>query len=441
MTGARNELTRALLAGAGGASGERLRAEAMREPGLVAKYGDRFMSRPVLLDAAETARLTADLNTLFDLLVDLPRRSADGDLRAYGRLLGLSPAYVELVLRTGTDRPVMLGRADMHHADGGFRLLEYNLSSSVGGIDGEAIAAAAMRVPAIGDFAATHGLSFVDTTGRILDLLRDRVGPGSPSVALMDWPTSYRTAAPSLWAYAGILSKAGFPTIACHAGQARWSDGRLTVHNRPVDVVYRVFTLHEMMRGTEPMEVADPLLRAVDAGAVDLFLPFDTELYSNKAALALLTDDLLSPAEKAVVDRILPWTRSLDRLSDRDDVLDHARARRADLVLKPALGSAGRGIVPGWTTTDADWSTAVRGAVGNGFVLQERIRPGAETFVDDGRATPWWLKWGIVTVDRRYAGTLVQGTRNPEAGVTNRAAADGVAGALHEALSATGSVS
>lgn len=433
----RNRLTGDYLAGPAGATGALLRSALTANPHLASYYGDRFLSRPVLLDAAETARLGTDLDGLFRLLSALPDRLTGGDLAAYGRLLGLSGEYVDTVLRAGTDRPGMLGRADLYHDGSGFRVLEYNLSSAVGGMDGTDIAHTALRVPAIGEFASANELSFMDTQAAVLGLLLDRAGPGVPTVAVMDWPTSFRRTAPALWYLASMLSELGMPAVACHAGQAQWRDGALTVHGRQIDVVYRLFTLEEMLAGPEPADTALPVLRAVEAGAVELFLPFDTELYSNKAALALLSDPrtgaLRSEAERALVDRVLPWTRSLDGRSPAElaDLLGQARARQADLVCKPALGHGGHGVLAGWAVSEQRWADALLAAVGAGYVVQERVRAIPEPFTDDGRTAPWLVKWGVFAVSGGYAGTLAQATRQLDAGVVNRVAADGVTAALH----------
>jgi hypothetical protein len=433
----RNQLTVDYLAHPAAKAGGALRVALAAQPNLVASYGDRFLPRPVLLDTTETQTLATDLTGLFRLLVTLPDRVTGGDLRAYGRLLGLSDTYVDLTLRTGTGRPALLGRADLHHDGSGFRVLEFNLSSAVGGLDGAGIAKTMLGVPAISDFATEHHLSYVDSLTSALGLLLDRYGDDTPTIALMDWPSSYARLGVRLSQLATFLSGLGLPTIACHAGEARFAGGRLLVRDQPVDVVYRVFTLEEALAGPEPAELIEPIVLAAESGAVDLFLPFDIELYGNKRGLALLADPRirtgLSKSDHALVERLLPWTCSLDDLAaERPGLLDECQARQNDLVLKPAMGHGGRGVLPGWTVSPEHWRDALRASVDNAHIVQQRVRSVPESFDENGELVPWLLKWGVFVVEGRYAGALVQGTRELDAGVVNRASAGGMTACLHQ---------
>jgi uncharacterized circularly permuted ATP-grasp superfamily protein len=88
----------------------------------------------------------------------------------------------------------------------------------------------------------------------------------------------------------------------------------------------------------------------------------------------------------------VPWTRvveerATERGGVRIDLLPWAAENRTRLVLKPNDDYGGRGIVLGWTVDDDTWQAALRTAVDEPFVVQERIPLPSESFPswEDGR--------------------------------------------------------
>ncbi len=110
----------------------------------------------------------------------------------------------------------------------------------------------------------------------------------------------------------------------------------------------------------------------------------------------MLTDDafahLLSPEERALVARVVPWTRRVEERRTRKDgreidlvpwVLEH----REELVMKPAHEYGGRAVLLGWETDAPGWHAAVDAALDGAWVVQQRVEIPEEPFpvFEDGR--------------------------------------------------------
>ncbi len=215
-----------------------------------------------------------------------------------------------------------------------------------------------------------------------------------------------------------------------------------------MDIVFRFFLIEEIVTEADAALV-EPVLRAAERGTVGLFSRFDAELYGNKGALAMLSDDehraAFSAEERACIDRFLPWTRHVravatDPAGAEIDLLRHAEQEQQDLILKPTLLHGGTGIVPGWTVSPEEWRAHLAEAMDGPYVLQRRIRPVAERFpATDGPGTQdLYLNWGVFLADPAatgtdgYAGCIVRGSTDPAVGVVSMGSGARVGCCFHE---------
>lgn len=392
-------------------------------------YFTGHLGRPVFLSAAEHGQLTDDLIRVHDALLDLPARLFGGDEAAFARAVGARGPQVEAIVRSHAGPYPRLARADLYADRTGFRLLELNISSSLGGVSGGALNAALLTHPGVADFAASHRLGHVDTMAEIAALLIAEAGlPAGerPFVALADEPASFTELEPLLHGRAAEFATLGVDARPCHLGELSYRDGRLRLDGRRVDVVYRLFHLEHMLR-PDLVALAEPVHRAAERGEVRVFTPVCAELYGSKAALALLSDEdnraRWDAAELAAFDRILPWTRmvrpgpvTVD--GERADLAAYAREHRTELVLKATMLHAGAGFVAGWHTGPSEWDQRVADAMDGPYVLQRRVRPVPEPFpAADGPDRPWVLTWGLFLSPGGYAGGYVRASEDPDVGV------------------------
>ncbi len=217
--------------------------------------------------------------------------------------------------------------------------------------------------------------------------------------------------------------------------------GRVWLDGRPVDVVYRVFLIEDLLDAEGP-DLIDPVLRAAERGEVAIFTPIDAELYGSKAALAMLSDEAnrgrYDAAELASLDRLLPWTRmvrdgSVTVDGERVDLREFALEQREDLVLKPAMLHSGSGVVLGWQVGTDEWGERLRAATDGPYVLQRRIRGLPEPFpAAAGGTEEMLLRWGVFTVGRGYGGAIVGGSTDLAGGVLNSAGGATLGCCFHE---------
>ena len=393
-------------------------------------YMGRCLTRPVFLDSAEFGRLRDDLDNLHTALTGLPDRVFGGDIAAFARAVGLAEEQVQVVVRGRAKTASRMGRADLYRDATGFRLLEMNMGSNVGGLDNTALNEAMLRQPFIAGFVAEHRLVFEDTVAELAQtiLIESEAPPGHrPFMAIADWPESYPALEGVLRKSAALFGALGIDAEACPVDALVYSDDRIRLGDRPVDIVYRLFMLEDVLT-PQAHELLEPVLAAAERGQVHLFTPMDTELYGSKGALALLSDeanrDRFSAAELASLDRLVPWTRMLRpgpaTVAGRQvDLESHVLANRDELVLKPTSEHGGHGVVLGWKVDDATWHETLATAIGGSYVVQQRIRPVPELFPTDDGLEPMTLNWGAFLVGRGFGGLWVRGTPDIEGGLTS----------------------
>jgi hypothetical protein len=339
---------------------------------------------------------------------------------------------VQVVVRGRGPAPSRMARADLYKDEAGFHLLEVNMGSYVGGLDNTELNLAMLEHPFIAEFVAAHGLTYIETLTELVQtvLVECKIPTGvRPFVAIADWPDSYPALKDQLHKSSRLLAPLGLDCQPCSIEELEYRDDRVWLGDRPVDVVYRLFVIEDVVK-PGAMELIEPVLLAAERDQVAIFTPMDSDLYGSKGALALLSDeayrDRYTAEELAVLDRIVPWTRmirpgpvTVDGV--QHDLLEYADRNQAELVLKPVAEHAGQGVVLGWETDERTWRDGVREAMDGPYILQQRIRAVPEAFPTDDGTEDWVLTWGALTVASGYGGMWVRGARATESGVVNMA--------------------
>lgn len=405
-------------------------AETVQESVQATSFGARALSRPVFLGHEEYRQLSQDLSNIHDAVVALPHRLFGGDLKRFADAVGMPEVQASAVMRSHRDVPPRLSRADLCMSESGFQLMELNMGSTIAGFDNGFLNEGMLGDPFVKQFVTEHGLGYIDTVAELAHTIRVEcnVPEGSrPMMAIVDWPESYLTLEPQLRKSSELLARHDLDPHPCHIGQLRFADGGVWLGERRIDIIYRLFTMTDLLEETGPALI-DPVLQAVERGEVEIFAPMEVYLYGSKGALAMLSDEanrhLLSEAERISIDRMLPWTRMVrpgpvtvdgKQVDFERYVLDH----RDELILKPTLLYAGKGIVPGWLSTPAEWQEQISAAMDGPYLVQRRIRPVVEMFPTDRGLEPWMLVWAPFTMSRGPAGIYIRGQRGTEAGVIN----------------------
>lgn len=389
---------------------------ALRDAPLPADYracwAERALGRPLFVDGDELRRTADDCRTLLDLLLSLPRRAWGGDLEQYCTALGIPADRARVAARCAAGGgTVPYGRADLYHDGEAFRLLEFNVASDLGGADRAELQRTLLHHPDFARFARHHHLSYTHTGERLAGSLRSATGREAPRIGLVCAAGGQARHHHLLASFAGMLRRLGLPLTPGELPDlAEGPGGGLTLRGHRVDLVLRFFTVDDVCTDPVAARHAELAMRAHEDGRTVLWTPLDSTLYSNKGALALMSDPEafgldLTPDERALTARLLPWTRLVTC-----ELLPHCREQRAELILKPLRECAGQGLTPGWTRDDTDWARALEACTADPatpWIVQRRVVPRAEPVVDPatGSRGDWAVAWGMFFTPDGYAGT------------------------------------
>ncbi|MFF4489541.1 hypothetical protein ACFY0F_24085 [Streptomyces sp. NPDC001544] len=387
-----------------------------------ADYRSILLPRPLFVPRSSIARCADDLTSLFQILTSLPDRLFGGDIDEYSRALGIDPRRAALIQRLDGDI-TLYGRADLYRVDDSFKLLEFNINSTVGGVSWSDMAKYMLKVPAFREFADQHGLDYVHTGQSLVRALHEAAKPvtggAMPVVGAVDCDGAVSKYASMYLSLQEMMRELGVEMVVGELSQVQEKDGRLYLQGRPLDVIARYFTVEEVVATPDGEKILEPIFRAHEEGRVVLWTTMRTGLVHNKACMAMLSDrrwrDAFSAEEKKLIDRILPWTRVLDSGTVEAegttvDLLDHCREHREKLIMKPINGYSGIGSYAGWEHSDRDWRELLTGARGQGYIVQERVVPDPEPIVapETGAVQDYDCVWGVFITPEGYGGAQVR---------------------------------
>ena len=275
-------------------------------------------------------------------------------------------------------------RLDAFFAPGedGLKFTEFNAETPAGGAYNDALSRAFMALPAMHAFIQSHAVFPIPAAPSIIHALLSafhqwRGVRESPKVVILDWaevPTrSEFVLFEKEFAALGIDAFIGDPR------DATYENGVLSVGGKPVNLIYKRVLIDELVT-REGLD--SPVVRAVQDGAVCMVNPFRCKVLHKKASLAVVSDErqayILTAAQQRAVAAHVPWTRLVEerkteRGGDLIDLIPFIAANREQMVLKPNDEYGGKGIVLGWTVDDSSWQAAIRTALNEPYIVQQRV--------------------------------------------------------------------
>ncbi|WP_030869808.1 hypothetical protein [Streptomyces sp. NRRL S-37] len=341
--------------------------------------------RPAFVDRAHYDELGRVSARLMRLILDACRRRATtvGELQD---VLGVDEAATPLLSRAELLGEHLLGaaRPDIVYRSGVPWFVEFNIDGALGGtLQADLLAARfhdLYRSLPGGDRIAAPP-SAVDS--RFAEI---RASLGLTEGSRVAIPVFRKGAAPGLEDADAFLAwlapmcesgrRHGMETVACPMDRLE-TDGHdvLLLDGQRVDAVFRLFLSFDQ----PPSAGLDALIRAVRADRVRMHTSEATWLLSDKTTMAWLWADKesLPEADQALIERHLPWTALFSAPgAEGEELLRHALTRRAELVLKPAGGYGGGGVVLGPDVSDEEWRDALERAGREGrHILQRHVTP------------------------------------------------------------------
>lgn len=379
--------------------------------------GARIILTPPVISKAEEQLMSAACRDVLKIILTLHERIFDGDLRRLGRWCGYSEEMLDcLLVDAGSIGIEVLARGDMYETSSGWKLLEMNVGSNVGGMSFSTLTRLMERQGFFAGALARRAVVPVDSLRLWADFVRRLVSKdgkrGVVRVALVESGEALRDMAHTLGIMARELSSAdGIEAFVCSPEEFSLDDERLTHDGRQVDVVYRLFDLADILAGGA---VYEKIFRALSGGKVEMPMGLHYKIFGNKCTLALLSDPAFShhysPEERDIIARHVPWTRVFD-----GDMLDAAVEGRDGLVVKPAEGYGGVDVVCGCDTTDDEWRTLLSSlpAANEKHILQERLVPttGELCLVAGNESAHFQtcqFLWGAYVFGGEFAGAILR---------------------------------
>ncbi|PDP87141.1 hypothetical protein CQJ94_13355 [Glycomyces fuscus] len=332
---------------------------------------------PVLLSrrtAAEIAHAGREVVRL--AVAECMRRTSSP--RELARLLGIEPSPL-LSDRGSYNRwAASQARPDIVISGGVPKVLECNIGSALGGtedhlrLDPLLLGSGAGR-----EFGREHAVGLGRTVQARRELLtriaRDRGAAGRLRMGIAGHGES---------AFADVVEDAaahGVDAFFVELDDLAEDGGLRRGSEPPMDLFLQKFIAAGAYRDGEPMSALEA---AVHRDSTFVANPELASLFSSKTVLAWLTAaaEHLPEADRRTVRRHVPWTAEL-RDSPvvyegvRQELLPLVLRARHDLVLKPADGFGGHGVVVGSATGAAEWEAAVEDCLEKRYVVQAHVRP------------------------------------------------------------------
>jgi uncharacterized circularly permuted ATP-grasp superfamily protein len=365
-------------------------------------FGGRRLSpylRPHFVTEADFARIVRVCETVWsaiekvkDAAITDPSIVDDlGVTQIERELIGIDPGY-RAVSPTA--------RLDSFLTEAAYSFVELNGESPAGIAYVDAAYEIFSRLPVMQKFGETYNVRPLYGSRYMLDVLLDsyeeflgRKPDTVPQIAIVD--LGERPTQSEFELFKEFFEQQGYPTIICTPQELDFNNGRLSVGDFQIDIVYKRLLVNEYL----PIISECPaLLDAYRAGAVCMVNSFRSKLIHKKALFAVLTDQrraaLFTSDEQEAIRKHVPWTRLVraeksDYFGREVDLLEYIKANRNKLVLKPNDDYGGHGITIGWNTDEASWNAALESALANGdYLAQERVPTAREVFpalTTDGR--------------------------------------------------------
>ncbi len=376
--------------------------------------------RPSFLARADWDALRGSAARVMQVASRVARQAFDGDVRRLCAFLATSDAEAAWIELDPGPPDLLFARLDAFVTPAGPRFIEVNSDAPAGFGYGDRMARLFRELPVVRAFEREVPISYQGSEEALVRCVatqwRASGGTGRPRIAIADWAEADTRADEEILREA--FAARGYECVVADPRAMEIHRGRLHAGGAPVDLVYRRAVLSELV-GRE-IEV-QAFMGAYRHRLCPFVNSFRSRISEDKAFLAILTDEafahLLTPDERELLGRVLPWTRRLEERRTRKgdaliDLVPYALANRETLVLKPSHEYGGREVIVGSEASWPEWDAALRGALGGAWVVQERIASPLEQFpVCDGaelRIVPLRVNHGPFCVAGEPAGVVAR---------------------------------
>ena len=346
--------------------------------------------RPRFLTQPQYRFLRNAVESLLPAFGKIHRRGlADADFRRQFRLLDWEEEL--LTIDPGFEEPSPSGRFDSFYvSDDELKFTEYNSETPAGAGYSDSLTELFYGLPVFREFQRDHHVFPIPCKPGVTHALLDTYAQWrgnrneAPRIAILDW-REVPTFSEFVLFYDDFRSL-GIEARIVDPRDVEYVDGKLMCGDYHINLIYKRVLITELI---ERGGMDHPVVRAVRDGAVCMANTFRCKLLFKKASFAVIGDErnrhLFEADEAKAIQAHIPWTRVVE---ERRTIVDGAAVdlvpwileNRHRLVLKPNDEYGGKGIVLGWTVERSQWENAVKQALIEPFVVQQKIRLPSEPY-------------------------------------------------------------
>jgi hypothetical protein len=290
-------------------------------------------------------------------------------------------------MNPGYSNPLVISRLDAFLHDQSIRFLEFNCDSPAGTAYSDIMEAGFFRLMENFPFIKKWEVESMNRQELLLDSLlqcyhefreKEKSFPKIPVIAIIDWEdvSTYS----EFLCLEDYFSRKGYKTIIGTPQNFRISQGRATLNDKEVHLVYKRVITRELL---EKWEEVQDFIRCIEEKRVCCCNSFRSYIVGNKKVLSLITNplyqDIYTREELNMIKETIPWTEILaDRkvrfrnseINLKQFIIDN----KDSLVLKPANLYGGKDVFLGPETDQTTWEEIMnRHLQDESWIVQEYV--------------------------------------------------------------------
>ncbi|MFL6354749.1 MAG: hypothetical protein ACJ74Z_23255 [Bryobacteraceae bacterium] len=365
--------------------------ERVRERHLArAEQPGALVLRPHFISRTEVSRLTRTTEHLSAIL-DQIERLAFQTPSLLDRIQLLPAEKMLGAIPSGDSRFSITSRMDAHFRNGSLCIRGVEASNASDLAYSDRLADVFLRLPILKHFKrGRYNLSKLGAEkhllAAVLEAWKEFGGTRRPNIAIVEFKEPLRSDPGEGALLAEVFSERAFATRVVSPEELEYKNGKLRAADFEIDVAFRRLHTRELV---VRFSLSHPLLLAYRDRAVCVVNSFRSEIGNRRALFDLVTDETVT-ARLSIVDRkfireFVPWTRVVAQKKTKYweqeiDLPEFIRSRRQGLVLRPNEDTDGHRVFVGAELDQAAWERALRIALTNPYVVQERMACAPQKF-------------------------------------------------------------
>lgn len=402
------------------------------------KAGYPLQSWPIFVDRSKLEELSRLNIELAALVKAVPVRVLGNDIRHLADFYGLEIEHAKLVSTSFAKKRWLegcIGRSDFFHTDEGFRCLEFNMASNIGGWQSSYWGSEILTAGPTAQFLADQGLeprSHPVIRNLLSYLLRGAIGRFKTSEINIAFLVPEEATEESIVHLQAATSKIFEAILEGLGGKIQGSFcwcKIAEVERQGSHVVHQGRRLHVVLDGYVGFAGVD-ITRSWLMGGVELFNGPATPVLTDKRNLALLWEhkdtELFDDDERRVIEAAVPWTRRLSAKTWHPQAPEplgpeEILARRHELVLKPGGELGGKDVHLGPGTGESLWREVVERAFADGSWIVQTLQKSRPHFFQAGTqgAISHDVVWSFFVFGDRFGGVDLRMAPQDTEGVVN----------------------